>query len=59
MFENLPEIMTPRQLADYLLISEMTVKRAMKSGKLKAFKAGRDWRIERKAVPEWVKIKRE
>lgn len=53
--DNLPEIVTPKQLAEFLQLSEMTVKRALKSGELKGFKAGRDWRIEKEEVLKWVK----
>lgn len=53
--DNLPEIITPKQLAEFLQVSEMTVKRALKSGELKGFKVGRDWRIEKESVMKWVK----
>jgi len=53
--ENLPEIITPKQLAEFLQISEMTVKRALKSGELQGFKLGRDWRIEKEEVLKWAK----
>ena len=53
--ENLPEIITPKQLAEFLQVSEITVKRALKSGELMGFKVGRDWRIEKECVIKWVK----
>ena len=53
--ENLPEIITVKQLAEFLQVSELTIKRAIKSKELEAFKAGRDWRIERESVMKWVK----
>lgn len=53
--DNLPEIITPKQLAEFLQISEMTVKRALKSGELQGFKLGRDWRIEKEEVLKWAK----
>lgn len=53
--ENLPDIMTVKELADFMKISEMTIKRALKSGELKGFKITRDWRIEKESVLEWVK----
>lgn len=53
--DSLPDIITVKQLAEFLQISELTVFRAIKAGKLDAFKAGRDWRIEREAVMKWVK----
>ncbi|SET38440.1 DNA binding domain-containing protein, excisionase family [Natronincola peptidivorans] len=52
--DKLPEILTTKQLAEFLQISDQTVKRAIKSGKLKAFKVGKDWRIEKEAVIEWI-----
>ncbi len=55
--DNLPDIITVKQLADFLQISELTVKRAIKSKDLEAFKVGRDWRIEKEAVMKWVKKK--
>ncbi|WP_094604745.1 hypothetical protein SPSIL_020100 [Sporomusa silvacetica DSM 10669] len=51
---NLPDVLTPKQLADFLQVSDQTIKRAIKAGKLKAFKVGKDWRIEKEAVLEWV-----
>ena len=53
--DNLPEVLTTKQLAEFLQVSDQTVKRAIKAGKLKAFKVGKDWRIEKEAVFEWVK----
>jgi excisionase family DNA binding protein len=52
---KLPDVVTVKQLAEYLQVSETTIKRAIKSKKLRAFKVGRDWRIEKNAVIEWVK----
>ena len=56
MVENLPDILTVKELADYLKVHENTIKRALKSGKLKGFKATRDWRISREAIIEWIDI---
>lgn len=53
--DNLPDIVTVKQLADFMQVSDQTIKRAIKEGKLKAFKIGKDWRIEREAVLEWTK----
>lgn len=57
--ENLPDITTVKQLAEFLQVSEITIKRAIKSGDLEAFKVGRDWRIEKDSVMKWVKITKE
>ena len=55
--DNLPEVITPKQLADFLQVSDQTVKRAIKAGKLEAFKVGKDWRIEKEEVIKWLKAK--
>lgn len=54
---NLPDILTVGQLAEFLQISNQTVSRAIKADKLKAFKVGKDWRIERNEVLKWIDIK--
>jgi len=53
--DGLSEISTIGELAEYLKVDDDIIKRAIKSGKLKALKVSRDWRIERKAVVEWIK----
>lgn len=55
--DNLPDILTVKQLSEFLQVSEMTIKRAIKSSELEAFKVGRDWRIEKEAVMNWVRKK--
>lgn len=51
----MPDIITVKQLAEFLQISELTVKRAIKSKELEAFKVGRDWRVEKESVMKWIK----
>jgi len=53
--DNMPDILTVKQLAEFLQISDQTIMRAIKSKKLDAFKVGRDWRIEKESVFKWVK----
>lgn len=53
--DKLPEIITVKQLAEFLQVRELTILRAINAGKLDAFKVGRDWRIEKEAVMKWVK----
>lgn len=55
--DNLPEIVTTKQLAEFLQVSDQTIKRAIKAGRLKAFKVGKDWRIEKEEVIKWTKQK--
>ena len=52
--DNLPSILTPRQLSEALQISDQTIKKAIRAGRLDAFKVGRDWRIEKEAVLKWI-----
>jgi excisionase family DNA binding protein len=41
------EILTVREVAEYLKLSRTTVWRWFKEGKLQAFKLGRSWRVRR------------
>ena len=54
LFENLPDVVTLKQLAEFLKVSEMTIRRALISGELKGFKIARDWRIDKKAILQWI-----
>jgi excisionase family DNA binding protein len=53
--DKLPEVVTVKQLSEFLQVSDQTIIRAIKNGKLEAFKVARDWRIEKNAVTKWVK----
>ena len=48
----LPELMTIKQVADYLQVSISTVRRMLADGRLNGFKVGRAWRIPREAVAQ-------
>ena len=54
IIDTLPELMTVRELQDALKVSRSTVHRAIKSGKLKAFKVGRNVRVEKEEVRKWL-----
>jgi len=41
------EILTVREVAEYLKLSRTTVWRWFKEGKLQAFRLGRSWRVRR------------
>jgi excisionase family DNA binding protein len=45
--DNVSEIFTVQEIADYLKVSRWTVWRWCNAGKLLAFKAGRSWRVRR------------
>jgi excisionase family DNA binding protein len=57
IFENLPNVLTVKELAETLKVHELTIKRALKSGKLKGFKVPRDWRISKDEVLQWINTK--
>jgi excisionase family DNA binding protein len=48
-------IFTPEEIADKLKTSRSTVYRWLRNGELKAFKAGKLWRITREALEEFLK----
>lgn len=53
--DKLPDIVSVKELAEFLKVSGQTIARAIKSGDLKAYKVGRDWRIEKEEVIKWIK----
>jgi len=46
--KNNKEFYTSRELADKLRVNIMTIYRYIKAGKLKAYKIGKEFRIEKK-----------
>lgn len=53
-YEKLPEILTLKQVAEFLQVSNITIQRAIQSGRLKAFKPGRDYRILKEDLIEFI-----
>jgi excisionase family DNA binding protein len=51
---NLPDIVTVKELAEFLKTSDQTIKRALKRGDLEGFKVGGYWRLEKEAVIKWI-----
>jgi len=54
--DKLPDVLTIKQLAEFLQVSNRTIQRAITDEKLKAFKVGRDWRIKKEEVVKWIEI---
>jgi excisionase family DNA binding protein len=57
---NMPkvkEILTTKEVANYLNIHPLTVHRYARQGKIPAFKIGTDWRFHKKYIEEWIKEK--
>ena len=48
------EVYTLGELTDILQISRRTLYNWIKSGKLKAFRAGKEWRVTREALEEFT-----
>ena len=52
--KNEPEFYTARELADKLRVNIMTIYRYIGSGKLKSYKIGKDFRIEKKEFDNFL-----
>lgn len=49
------QILTVRELAEYLKIAEKTAYRFVSEGKLPGFKVGGAWRFRKAEVDRWIK----
>ncbi|MBL1404837.1 MAG: helix-turn-helix domain-containing protein [Rhizobiales bacterium] len=49
------DIMTMKEVADYLKLNEKTAYRLTSDGKLPAFKVGGSWRFRKSEIDEWTK----
>ena len=52
--EELPDMLTIAEVAKYLKLHELTVRRLAREGELPAFKVGRQWRIKRELLEAWI-----
>jgi excisionase family DNA binding protein len=52
--EEMPDMMTIAEVAKYLKLHELTVRRLAREGELPAFKVGRQWRIKRDLLEKWI-----
>jgi len=48
------EIMTAKEVAEYLSIHPLTVHKYARAGKIPAFKIGTDWRFHKKYIEKWI-----
>lgn len=48
------EIMTIQEVARYLSLHELTVRRLAREGELPAFKIGRQWRVKKEILNRWI-----
>jgi len=51
------EILTAKEVADYLHLHPLTVHRYAREGKIPGFKIGTDWRFHKKYIENWIKEK--
>lgn len=49
------EILTIKQVADYLKVTERTIYRLAGSKRIPAFKVGGTWRFSRSDIDNWIK----
>ena len=47
-------IMTVDEVAEYLNLHPLTVRRLARDGEIPAFKVGRQWRIKRDLLDRWI-----
>jgi excisionase family DNA binding protein len=52
--DDMPDMMTIAEVARYLKLHELTVRRLAREGELPAFKVGRQWRIKRDLLESWI-----
>ena len=48
------QIMTVKEVADYLKVNERTVYRMAAAGKIPAFKVGGSWRFKQVELEKWI-----
>lgn len=54
MFENPNDILSPEEAMEELQIGKNAIYILLNSGKLKAFRIGRNWKIPRKAIDAYI-----
>ncbi|MEW6609726.1 MAG: helix-turn-helix domain-containing protein [bacterium] len=50
----LEDLLTTRQLADYLKVHEMTIYKLLQSQEIPAIKVGRKWRFRKTTIKLWL-----
>ena len=52
--DKFPLIMTIAEVAAYVGLNELTVRRLAREGAIPALKLGRQWRVKRDLLEEWM-----
>ena len=55
--DEMPGMLTISEVAKYLKLHELTVRRLAREGELPAFKVGRQWRIKRNLLESWIEAR--
>lgn len=48
------QVMTVKEIAEYLDVHPMTIYKYVQGGKIPAFKIGASWRIRRDSIKKWI-----
>ncbi len=48
------QVMTVKEIAEYLGVHPMTIYKYVQNGKIPAFKIGASWRIRRDSIKKWM-----
>ena len=54
MFDEYPDVLTAEEAADALRVGYNALYRLLSSGKLKAYKNGRVWRIPKESIKDYI-----
>ncbi len=52
--DNMPQIMTTKEVAKYLKLHEITICKYAAEGKIPAIRIGRVWRFDKEAIDRWI-----
>jgi excisionase family DNA binding protein len=50
----MPEIMTTKEIAEYLRLHQITVCKYAAQGEIPAIRVGRVWRFDKEAIDKWI-----
>jgi len=53
------DILTIKEVADYLKLTERTLYRLVQEGKIPGFKVGSSWRFKRADIEDWIELQKE
>jgi excisionase family DNA binding protein len=49
----MPEVMTVKELAEFLRVNPATIYRLLRDGRIPGFRVGSEWRFDREAIEQW------